>query len=316
VADVRDLGTSQTVDLGGPTHYLDFGGPPDGPRMVCVHGLGGSALNWSAIGPRLAERCRVVALDLAGHGRSPGAGRSTGLRANRRLLDRFLREVAGTPVILVGNSMGGMLTILQAGRAPETVAGAVLVDPALPTRGVRFDRLVAGAFLMYAIPGIGERYLGVRRKRLGPERLVRETLNLCTVDRSRVPPEIVAASVEQARERAEFGADLDRWFLEAARSLMVLLANRRRCAGLLRAVPAPVLLLHGDKDRLVRLAAAQIAARANPTWRFEVAADTGHVPQLERPDWTAAVINDWLDKEGAGAADAARAAGREGSGAR
>ena len=63
---------------------------------------------------------------------SPAAGRSTTVGANRRLLDRFINEVAGEPVVLVGNSMGGMISILEAAASPDQVRGAVLVDPALP----------------------------------------------------------------------------------------------------------------------------------------------------------------------------------------
>ena len=55
-----------------------------------------------------------------------------------------------------------------------------------------------------------------------------------------------------------------------------------------------MLLLHGDEDRLVPVAAARAAAKANPAWRFEVAEDVGHVPQLEVPEWTAGHILDWL----------------------
>jgi hypothetical protein len=50
---------SRLVDLGGPVHYLDFGG--HGPTMVLVHGLGGSHVNWLAAGPLLARSARVVA---------------------------------------------------------------------------------------------------------------------------------------------------------------------------------------------------------------------------------------------------------------
>jgi pimeloyl-ACP methyl ester carboxylesterase len=64
----------------------------------------------------------------------------------------------------------------------------------------------------------------------------------------------------------------------------------------------PVLLLHGDKDRLVSIASARVAAKANPTWRFEVAHGVGHVPQLEVPDWTAKHIRHWLGSAAATAA--------------
>ena len=46
---------SRWVDLGGPVHYVDYGGPEDGPLLLLVHGLGGSVLNWAATAPRLAE---------------------------------------------------------------------------------------------------------------------------------------------------------------------------------------------------------------------------------------------------------------------
>ncbi|HWO50066.1 MAG TPA: alpha/beta fold hydrolase, partial [Ornithinibacter sp.] len=112
---------SRWADLEGPVHYLDFGGPSDAPLLVCVHGLGGSALNWAAVAPTLAQTCRVVAIDLAGFGHTRGGSRSTSVQANNRLLHRFLVEVAGTPAILIGNSMGGLISIRQAARRAETV---------------------------------------------------------------------------------------------------------------------------------------------------------------------------------------------------
>ncbi|MGB7980803.1 MAG: alpha/beta fold hydrolase, partial [Candidatus Nanopelagicales bacterium] len=108
------LPESRWADLDGPVHFLDYGGPDGGPLLVCVHGLGGSAINWAAVAPALAGSCRVMALDLAGFGHTRGASRSTSVQANQRLLDRFLTEVAGAPAILVGNSMGGLISILQA----------------------------------------------------------------------------------------------------------------------------------------------------------------------------------------------------------
>src|SRR5215218_9076933 len=46
-------GDSRTVDLDGPVHYIDFGGPDDGRTVVLVHGLGGSHLNWDLLAPLL-----------------------------------------------------------------------------------------------------------------------------------------------------------------------------------------------------------------------------------------------------------------------
>src|SRR2546428_8653300 len=118
------------VDTDGPVHYYDFGG--SGPPLVCVHGLGGSALNWMAVGHQLARDYRVLAPDLRGFGETPLSSGVSTIASNQRLLDRFIREVAGSPAVLVGNSMGGLLSSLQAARRPETVSAAVLADPALP----------------------------------------------------------------------------------------------------------------------------------------------------------------------------------------
>ena len=105
------------------------------------------------------------------------------MHSNRRLLDRFLREVVGGPVILIGNSMGGLITLLEADKAPDVVAGMVLVDPALPAAGLQPTRPDGREdFAIYALPMIGERLLRKRNRTLSPEQVVAETLALCCVD--------------------------------------------------------------------------------------------------------------------------------------
>src|SRR5689334_1604536 len=119
MSDRGQQGTSRTIDIGGPVHYVDFGGNPDGPTLVLVHGLGGSHLNWDLLAPLLTDSARVFALDLPGFGLSEPELRLATVQNNRRVLDRFIQEVAGVPVVLVGNSMGGMISILQTSRRPE-----------------------------------------------------------------------------------------------------------------------------------------------------------------------------------------------------
>lgn len=299
---------SRWVDLDGPVHYVDYGGPVDGPLLVCVHGLGGSVANWAAVGPVLARTCRVLALDLAGFGRTLSSGRSTTVHGNQRLLHRFLTEVAGTPAVLVGNSMGGLISVLQTEADPETVAGLILVDPALPV-GVRArpHPLVALIFASYAVPAVGRTLMSRRRTMRSADEQAMDVLRLCTVDPSKIPAEVIEAHRALARERLEY-PDVDAELIIAARSLLWVLARRGRHAEMLRRITAPVLLLHGDRDRLVPLAAARSAAAANPLWRFEVARDVGHVPQLEAPEWTVERILDWLATDGRAAAMAAMAA--------
>jgi pimeloyl-ACP methyl ester carboxylesterase len=295
-------GASRTADLGGAVHYVDFGGAAAAPRVVLVHGLSGSHLNWCLLAPRLTANARVLAVDLVGFGLTHPEGRAATVQTGAALLDRFVREVAGAPAILVGNSMGGMVSIMEAVANADAVAGLVLIDPVLPVvRGVRPDRLVTTTFLLYAVPGIGERYLARRRAAVAPRELVRQVLDLCCVDPSRVPQDLVAASVALAEERVAVPG-LDAAFLSAARSLLRVSARRGRYWAAMRKVRAPVLLLHGEKDRLVSVHSAREAAARNPDWRFEVLPDVGHVPQLEVPDAVAALMLDWLGAEGATAA--------------
>jgi pimeloyl-ACP methyl ester carboxylesterase len=323
-------GQSRWIDLGGPVHYLDFGGPPDGPVIVCVHGLGGSAVNWSAIAPLLTGQSRLLAPDLAGHGLTQSAGRGADVDSNRALLHRFIESVpaicagpggsvnpgspapaatpAGAaagparPVILMGNSMGGMISLLEASAAPGTVAGLVLIDPALPFVAARPDPAVAAMFALYLLPGFN-RMLMNRRRSQPPEAMVARILALCCADASRIPAEVVARHVEVATRRTAFpGTGED--FGAAMKSVVghVRSPSYRR---LVRSVRCPVLLLHGSRDRLVPVAAALAAVRAHPAWSLVVFSGVGHVPQLEVPRDCARVLTDWLGAAGRPAAAAA-----------
>ncbi len=288
-------GQSRTVDLDGPVHYVDFGGPDDGPTVVLVHGLGGSHLNWDLTAPLLREHARVLAVDLPGFGLSEPGHRITTVGNNVRVLDRFVRQVAGAPVVLVGNSMGGMISILQAAQHPDTVGGVALVDPAVPGPRRMLDRRVAGNFVAYALPGVGEWYLAAQRRRRGTRAAVTDMLELCGVDPSTVPPSLLDRSVALIDERQDV-AGMDRAFLTAARSLLLLLADPRLLRRSMRAIRVPVLLLHGDQDRLIDVTAARDAARRHPEWRYVELSGVGHVPQLQVPERFTAELLGWLDE--------------------
>jgi pimeloyl-ACP methyl ester carboxylesterase len=287
-------GTSGTFDWDGPVHYVDFGGDPDGPTFVLVHGLGGSHLNWDLLAPLLTPHGRVLALDLPGFGRSePGSRRAT-VQANGAVLRRFLREVAAAPVVLVGNSMGGMISIFTAASAPRAVRGVVLLDPALPGGRRSLDAVVAGQFVLYALPLVGERFLWLRRQRHTPLRRVRDMLRLVGVDPDELPAEVIDRSVALLEERQDV-AGMDKAYLVAARSLLKILVEPRSYRGAMAAIRVPVLLVQGDRDRLVPVAAARSAAEAHPHWTYVELAGVGHVPQLQVPDVVAKELLTWLE---------------------
>ncbi len=296
---------SRWTDIDGPVRYLDYGGPAGAPVLVGVHGLGGSALNWAAIAPLLTGRFRLLAPDLAGHGLTRSLGRDTTVQANQRLLHRFVESVPAVPVLLMGNSMGGMISLLETAAHPDWVRGLILVDPALPFVPSRPDPRIIALFALYATPGIG-RALAAGRRRMSPESAVASILALCCADPSRVPADVVGRHVELARERAGFD-EAGRDFAVAMRSVLATAgylhgpAYQRRIA----AVDCPVLLLHGAADRLVPVTVAAGAARAHPAWSVVILSGVGHVPQLEAPSDCAAAIGRWATATGL------EAAGRE-----
>ncbi len=301
------LPPSQFVDIdGAPVHWVDFGGDESGGLAVCVHGLGGSLVNWMALAPLLTDRYRVIALDLAGNGRTPVGGRRADIDSNRRLLDGFLRSevvtggTPGRPVLLIGNSMGGLLSALQAARAPRTVDRLVLIDPAVP---LPFDRLPKNPlfllqFSLIIAPLLGERLLA-RQGRMGAQAVVEQSQKLTCVDPSRIDPDLIRASIALVEERAG-QPGLDAAMLQAARSIAKVLARPQRYREALGMISAPTLLLWGAKDRLVPLAAGDQAHRKRPDWAYEVHPDLGHVPMIEDPAWTARQILAWAPVRVAG----------------
>lgn len=294
LADVVEFPPSLWADLDGPVHYVDFGGAAGAPTVVCVHGLGGSHANWLAIAPRLTRTHRVLALDLAGFGLTRGGSRGSSVAADTELLHRFLTEVVGGPAVLVGNSMGGLIAALVAADHPDDVLGLALLDAALPVDvRARPEPLVIAAFALYLAPGLGALFQRNRRTARTPEQVAMDILTFCCADPHRVPADVVAAHVELGHRREAY-TQMDAEFVAATRSLLALLRHRRRVLRAFAAIRCPVLLVHGEADRLIPVGAARRVAALNPSWRFEVVPKVGHVPMLEDPEWTLRLLGEWL----------------------
>ena len=285
-----DLPDGRIVDVDGPVHYLEWEGSPK-TTFFCVHGLGGSHASWLSVAPGLARHGRVLALDLPGFGRSPRAGRSSKLLAQRHVLSRFIRKQATGRVVIAGNSMGGTLALLEAAFEPDIVDGLVLTDPALPWawRSGTPSPIVLGGFALYAIPGAGEWIVRQRLTRLSAERIVSLGFRVCSTDAGSIDPVVFRAHVELVEKR-QLDPDAGPAFLEAARSLLSVVVRPRVGKRLLEGVRCPVLLLHGGRDLLVPVGFARAAARGRRSWRLRVFEDLGHIPQLEAPErWLAEI---------------------------
>ena len=282
----------KVVDVDGPVHYLDFGG--EGTPLVMVHGLGGNALNWMDVGPALARHHRAVALDLAGFGQTPLFNRSAALGANEELVRGLIEKLFDEPVVLMGNSMGGHISILAGADHPELVSRLVLVDPAVPGVHVRRPAPpMLGVMAALSVPGLAESVLDRRLKSVSAEQLVVETLALVCADPSRLSREIVDAHIQLTRERAGLGSQNQRAFLQATRSLGLRMADPRVWARA-RQVKAPTLVIHGELDRLIPVAAARELVRRVPGWELEVLNGVGHVPMMETPDLFMRVLSGWM----------------------
>lgn len=287
---MRDL----TLDVDGPVHVVDHGG--EGPPMLLVHGLAGSYLNWMDVALPLARHHHVWSLDLIGFGHTPLEGRHATIGENQQLVDRVAEHVGGgEPVLLVGNSMGGLISILEAASNPARVAGLVLVDPALPSpTGGRLSLMIAASFLVLTTPAIGTPLINARARMRGAERMVDDALALCTVDVRRIAPATRDAHVELNRWHQAQGYS-SAAFVEASRSLVRWLLTTSKLEPYVQRVSAPTLLIHGDGDRLVSVRASGALAVQRPDWDFRVMTDTGHIPMMERPAEFITLVERWLD---------------------
>ncbi|MDQ3880941.1 MAG: alpha/beta fold hydrolase [Chloroflexota bacterium] len=128
----------------------------EGPPVVLIHGLSGSARWWARNVDALAERCRVYAVDLVGFGASRRRQRFV-LAEAAAVLAAWMDRLGLERASVVGHSMGGFVAAELAADFPERVARLVLVAPAVlpyerrlwhPTRGLlRMLRHLPGGFL-------------------------------------------------------------------------------------------------------------------------------------------------------------------------
>ncbi|MGY2084989.1 alpha/beta hydrolase [Blastococcus sp. SYSU DS0539] len=268
------------------------GGPAAAPRerALYVHGLGGASTNWTDLAALLAVRFDGWSVDLPGFGRSRPLSRGRySVRSHVRAVVDVLEHVAaqpgegaGRPVHLVGNSLGGLVSLLVAALRPDLVATLTLVSPAMPVYRVppAFSRVLL-LLLVPGVPTLAERRLAA----VSPEASVRSMIRMCFGDPAAVPPERVEQAVREMHERAE-QPWADRALARSMRGLITSYlrlgpANAWRAA---RGLRMPVLVVWGGRDRLVDPAMAPRLAATVPDGRLLVLDGVGHVAMLEAPE--------------------------------
>lgn len=101
-----------------------------GVPVVLLHGLSSARTTWFRLVPELAGR-RVLALDQRGHNESAHAPGTYDLVHYTADAVAFCEQVVGTPCVLVGHSLGGVVAFVVARTRPDLVRGALLEDPPL-----------------------------------------------------------------------------------------------------------------------------------------------------------------------------------------
>jgi pimeloyl-ACP methyl ester carboxylesterase len=275
----------------------------EGVTVVAVHGLGGSHLNWSLLAPLLVELdgvTEVWAPDLAGFGLTEPGSRTTTVGANVDLATAFIRTVSPErPIVLIGNSMGGLIGIKIASRHPDLLAGLVLVDPAAPPRILGpLDPQVLLRFSAFVVPGVGERWMRRMWSRTTPEEQVAQTMALVAASPDALDAQTLEHHVAIAARRRDMPHAISA-FIVAARSVVRhLVIGRRRYWAAVDAISTPTLLVHGAADRLIQDHVTEALVEHRPDWGFRSYPDLGHVPMLEDPARVSADIAEWLAEVG------------------
>lgn len=115
--------------------HVEAWGDAGAPRIVYLHGVSGHGGHARGLAEGwLADRFRVLAPDLLGHGSSP---HEPPWDIDSQL-DAIFESVGGEPAAWIGHSFGGRLAFEVAARRPELVSHLVLLDPA-----IRLDPAIA-----------------------------------------------------------------------------------------------------------------------------------------------------------------------------
>jgi 2-succinyl-6-hydroxy-2,4-cyclohexadiene-1-carboxylate synthase len=258
---------TRRVPLDGITYQVTLAG--DGPPLLLLHGFTGSAATWTPLLGALARCCRVIAVDLPGHGGSDAPEDIRHYTMERVVHDLLALCDALAPapreLRVLGYSMGGRVALRLALAAPWRIAALVLegaspgiMDPAERAARVATDRALAD-----------------RIEREGMEAFVQywQALPLFA-SQQRLPAEARVALRAQRLANRPHGL---------ANSLRGMGAGMQEpLAERLAELSMPVLLIAGDLDEKYRAAATAMAGRI-PGARAVIVPDAGHTVHLEQP---------------------------------
>lgn len=275
---------SQYMDLGDGVrvHYRDEGDRA-GPTLVLVHGFSASLHTWEPWVQRLGGEYRIISLDLPGHGltRAPEGYNAT-IEGYAEIVDRVTSQVGAPKFVLAGNSMGGNVAWVYALKHPERLDGLVLVDAAgWPDQyGGEGEPVV---FKVLTNP-VGRALVG----KLDATAMTRNGLRAAFEPTPDMADEVMVTRYVQMA-RAPGHRDI---------LLSIMRGNSERPVATkedLAAIRTPTLIMHGDTDKLINVAAGRKFADAIPGSTLIVYPQVGHVPMEHIADKSAADLKAWLE---------------------
>jgi len=294
---LADKAFSLNLSFGQTIFYYDVaptnGDPPNGgitPVLALIHGLGDEADSWRHLVPLLnSAGYRVLALDLPGFGRSVAPGRislKNHATAVLRLLDA-VRIKPDSPVFLVGNSLGALVAETAAFKKPGLVKGLILLDGSIPGGPTKVG-LLALAKLLFSRKWY-------RAYRVNPEGAW-ASLYLYYADLDNMP----GADKDFLRERVMArvnSSSQERAFFATQRSLIWAFgAGFPGYAKKIRLFKGKILLLWGEKDRIMPISTAEPFKTLRNDIEFRIIPGAGHLPQQEKPADTAKFITEFVNK--------------------
>jgi pimeloyl-ACP methyl ester carboxylesterase len=266
---------------GLPVNTVEIG---MGEPVLFVHGLSGSWPNWLEQLPTFAARgYRAIAMDLPGFGHSPMPAERITIPLYARIVEGLMAELGLDAAVLVGNSMGGFVSLELAISFPERVERLALVSPA----GLSSYRDPRGHRALRALHVLGpalERSLGWFAARAYDVTRHPDLRALALGDLVRHPRRIPAPlAAELVRGAGKPG------FIDALEACITYNVRDR-----LPEIACPTLIVWGDRDRVITMRDAAVYAELIPNSRKVVYEDTGHLAMVERPAEFNALLGEFL----------------------
>lgn len=271
---------------GRQVHYLEWGAS-SAPPVLCLHGGGQTAYMYEELGAGLSGINHVLAPDLPDHGDSDPLD-SMNRHALAATLPALCTHFGFERVVLVGASLGGIVSITLGARHPALVAGIVLIDVGhrLEEEGVR--RIIGFMKAHESFASLEEAAEAVRsylphRKEVRPENL-RRNLRHCP-DGRWVWKHTFGRRLRDAGEQRE----------HAWRNILDGLDADART------LQCPVLALRGAASDVLSTHGAEELVSIIPDARLETVDSAGHHAAGDNPHSTIGLVRSFLDEIGWGA---------------